>query len=402
MQSGPPHAALGYATTGLTKAEVASRTAAGQVNAAPPRSARSWGEIVRGNVLTWFNLILGVMFVLMVTFGHLRDSLFGFVLLANTAIGIAQEARAKVVLDRLRVLTAPRANVVRDGLEQEIAEGEVVLHDLVRVVAGGQVVADGEVLDSTGLEVDESLLTGESLPMAKEPGDPLLSGSFVVAGSGNFRTTAVGLDAYAQRIAGEGRRYTRMHSDIESGIDGILKVIGALILPTAALLVWGQVRADASFTVGLTNTVAAMAAMVPQGLVLLTSIAFAVSALFLARRKVLAQELPAVEGLARVDVLCVDKTGTITEPHPVFERFEPVNGDSAGPGGPPPPADGEGPPAGDVPRRPATWPWRPWAPSLRGPRPRTRPPERSRRPCPIPAGRRTAPCPSPPPASGAP
>jgi len=189
------------------------------------------------------------------------------------------------------------------------------------------VVADGETLESRSLEVDESLLTGESVPVIKEPGDRLLSGSFVVAGSGTFRATAVGPDAYAQRLTGEGKRYVRLHSDLMSGINGILRVIGTGIIPVGALLVWSQFRMGAGLEHGVTNTAAALVAMVPLGLVLLTSIAFAASAIVLARRKVLTSELPAVEGLARVDVLCIDKTGTITEPHPAFERYEPLSSD---------------------------------------------------------------------------
>ena len=178
-------------------------------------------------------------------------------------------------------------------------------------------------MEANSLEVDESLLTGESVPVIKSPGDRLLSGSFVVAGNGVFRATAVGPDAYAQRLTGEGKRYVRLHSDLVSGINDILRVIGIGIVPVGGFLIWAQFRMGEGMEHGVTNTVAALVAMVPQGLVLLTSIAFAVSAMTLARRKVLTSELPAVEGLARVDVLCIDKTGTITEPHPAYERFEP-------------------------------------------------------------------------------
>jgi cation-transporting ATPase E len=308
--------------TGLTKAEVRERVAAGQTNAAPRAGGRSVWDIIRGNVFTWFNLILGVLFVAVVVFGSWKDGLFGAIIFINAAIGIVQELRAKIALDRLTVLTAPAARVIRDSNETQVPVASVVLGDVVRVVSGDQVVADGEVLASDSLEVDESLLTGESLPVIKAPGDRLLSGSFVVAGSGVFRTTAVGPDAYAQRLTGEGKRYVRLHSDLMKGINDILRVIGVGILPVAGLLIWAQFRMHASVEEGVTNTVAALVAMVPQGLVLLTSIAFAVSAMTLARRQVLTSELPAVEGLARVDVLCIDKTGTITEPHPAYERFD--------------------------------------------------------------------------------
>jgi cation-transporting ATPase E len=292
------------------------------VNVTPRPGGRTTWDIVRGNVFTWFNLILGVLFVAMVSFGSWKDALFGSILVINTIIGIVQEMRAKVALDRLSLLTTPAVKVVRDGAVQELPVADVVLDDVLQVAAGDQIVADGEALTSQSLEVDESLLTGESVPISKEPGDKLLSGSFVVAGSGLFRATAVGADAYAQRLMGEGKRYVRLRSELMNGINGILRVIGLGIIPVGGLLIWAQFRMDATVEHGVTNTVAALVAMIPQGLVLLTSIAFAVSAITLARRNVLTRELPAVEGLARVDVLCIDKTGTITEPQPAFDRFE--------------------------------------------------------------------------------
>ncbi len=315
---------------GLTAAEVKARVDAGQVNVTPRPGGRTTWDIIRGNVFTWFNLILGVLFVAMVSFGSWKDALFGSILVINTVIGIVQEMRAKIALDRLSLLTTPAVRVIRDGTVQESPVADVVLDDVLQVAAGDQIVADGETLFSQSLEVDESLLTGESVPISKEPGDKLLSGSFVVAGSGVFRTTAVGADAYAQRLMGEGKRYVRLRSELMNGINGILRVIGLGIIPVGALLIWAQFRMDATVEHGVTNTVAALVAMIPQGLVLLTSIAFAVSAITLARRNVLTRELPAVEGLARVDVLCIDKTGTITEPQPAFDRFEPLAGRSNG------------------------------------------------------------------------
>jgi cation-transporting P-type ATPase E len=319
---GPSESRPATGLTGLTTAQVREQVAAGHTNVAPRPGGRSVWDIIRGNVFTWFNLILGVLFVAVVAFGSWKDSLFGAIIVINAAIGIVQELRAKIALDRLAVLTAPSARVVRDGLHTDVPVASVVLGDLVLVSSGDQVVADGEVTDSNSLEIDESLLTGESAPVVKRPGDRLLSGSFVVAGNGRFKTTAVGPDAYAQRLTGEGKRYVRLHSDLVKGINDILWVIGIGILPVGGLLIWAQFRLGAGVGQGVTNTVAALVAMVPQGLVLLTSIAFAVSAVALARRNVLTSELPAVEGLARVDVLCIDKTGTITEPRPAFERFE--------------------------------------------------------------------------------
>jgi cation-transporting P-type ATPase E len=314
--------AEGFAERGLTAEEVRARTEAGQTNVTPRPGGRTTWDIVRGNTFTFFNLILGILFVVMMIWGNWRDALFGWVIVINSSIGIYQEMRAKLVLDRLNLLTAPAANVVRDGQAQDIPVADVVLGDVVRIASGDQIVADGDVLVSRDLELDESLLTGESVPVHKEAGARLLSGSFVVAGSGVFTTTAVGSDAYAQRIAGESKRYVRLHSDLVSGINGFLRVIAIGILPVAALMIAAQFRMGATVEQGVTNTVAALVAMIPQGLVLMTSIAFAVAAVTLARRKVLTRELPAVEGLARVDVLCIDKTGTITEPQPAFERVE--------------------------------------------------------------------------------
>jgi cation-transporting ATPase E len=284
---------------GLTSEEVRARAAAGHVNTLPNRTSRSVWDIVRANIFTWFNLILGVLFVFMITFGSWRDALFGSIVVINAVIGIAQEMRAKITLDRLSLLTASTARVVRDGTERDIPIAEIVIDEVVRLSPGDQIAADGDVLHSHGLEVDESLLTGESVPVLKSQGADVLSGSFVVAGAGLFQVNAVGDQAFAQRIAGEGRRYARMRSDLQDGINGFLKVVGLGIVPMAALLIWSRWRAGVSVSDGVTNTVAALVAMVPQGLVLLTSIAFAVSAVVLARRNVLVQELPAVEGLAR-------------------------------------------------------------------------------------------------------
>ena len=346
--AGPPAGAGpgDLAERGLTAEEVRGRTEAGQTNVTPRPGGRTTWDIVRGNTFTFFNLILGVLFVVMMVFGNWRDALFGWVIVLNSGIGIYQEMRAKLVLDRLNLLTAPAAKVVRDGEARDIPIGEVVLGDVLQVASGDQIVADGDVLVSRDLELDESLLTGESLPVQKEVRAKLLSGSFVVAGSGLFATTAVGSDAYAQRIAGESKRYVRLHSDLVSGINGFLRVIAIGILPVAALMIWAQFRMGSTVEQGVTNTVAALVAMIPQGLVLMTSIAFAVAAVTLARRKVLTRELPAVEGLARVDVLCIDKTGTITEPQPAFERVELLEADgSAGPAPAAAPAGDGGVPA---------------------------------------------------------
>lgn len=309
-------------TRGLTAPEVADRVARGLVNDVPSAPTRSVREIVRANVLTRFNALLGGMLVVILVVGPLQDALFGLVLIANSLIGIVQEVRAKRTLDRLTLLAAPRARALRDGEVRDLSVGEIVLDDVLDVVAGSQVVVDGRVVGSQGLEVDESLLTGEADPVVKEPGDEVLSGSFVVAGSGRYVARRVGAEAYAVRIAEDARRFTLTRSELRSGIDTILRYVTWAIVPTAVLLFVSQIRAHDSWRSAMSGAVAGTVAMVPEGLVLLTSLAFAVAVVRLARRRVLVQELPAVEGLARVDVLCIDKTGTLTEGKLAVDRVE--------------------------------------------------------------------------------
>jgi cation-transporting P-type ATPase E len=313
---------------GLTSAEVEERIARGQVNDVPVAPSRTVAEIVRANVLTRFNALLGSMLVVILIVGPLQDALFGFVLIANAAVGIWQELRAKRTLDRLAVLTLPRARVVRRGEVREAPVSDVVLDDVLELQAGDQIVVDGQVLEGRGLEVDESLLTGEAEPVAKGPGDEVLSGSFVSAGSGRFRATRVGAQAYAAQLAEQARRFTLTRSELRAGIDQILRIVTWLLIPTAALLVASQLRSNASVRDALRGSVAGTVAMVPEGLVLLTSVAFAVGVVRLARRNVLVQELPAVEVLARVDVLCIDKTGTLTEGRLVVEEVEVLGGNA--------------------------------------------------------------------------
>lgn len=306
--------------TGLTAAEVRERVAAGRTNTVRSRTSRPVAEILRTNLLTWFNLVLGTLLVLILLYGSWRDGLFGLVLVANSAIGIAQELRAKRTLDRLALITAPRATVIRDGTPTEVAVADVVLDDVVALGPGDQLVVDGEVLSATGLELDESALTGEANPVSKMARDEVRSGSFVVAGSGLCRATAVGEDAWAARVERVGRRFTRADSEIMRGITAVLQVIGVLLVPVGAITIARNTQGAETAT-AVTDTVAALVAMVPEGLVLLSSVAFAVSGLALARRHVLVNELPAVELLARTDVVCVDKTGTLTEREPTFGRF---------------------------------------------------------------------------------
>ena len=311
---------------GLTEEQVAERIARGQVNDIPATPSRPVAEIVRSNVFTRFNALLGGLLVVILIVGPIQDALFGGVLIANTLVGMVQELRAKRTLDRLAVLTAPMARIVREGRSHELPVSAVVLDDVLELQPGDQVVVDGEVLDAQGLEVDESLLSGESEPVEKHPRDEVLSGSFVAAGSGRYRATRVGREAYATALAEEARRFTLTRSELRAGIDRILQIVTFAVVPTAILLVISQLRSSASVHDALRGAVAGTVAMVPEGLVLLTSVAFAVGVVRLARRKVLVQELPAVEVLARVDVLCIDKTGTLTEGRLAVERIEVLDG----------------------------------------------------------------------------
>jgi cation-transporting P-type ATPase E len=304
---------LGLVERGLSAAEVAQRVARGEVNDLPAAPTRTVWQIVRANVFTRFTALLGTMVALVLLVGSFQDALFGVVLVANAAVGIVQEVRAKRTLDRLAVLTAPRAKVVRDGQLREVAVRGLVLGDVVAAAIGDQIVVDGRALAVAGLQVDESLLTGESDPVEKAPGDEVLSGSFVVAGSGRYQATRVGRQAYAARLAQQARRFTLTRSELRDGTNQILKYVSWVIVPTGILLFWSQFHVQAGWRRAVSGAVAGTVAMVPEGLVLLLSIAFAAAVVRLGQGRVLVQELAAVEGLARVDVLCIDKTGTLTQ-----------------------------------------------------------------------------------------
>ncbi|HEY5505951.1 MAG TPA: HAD-IC family P-type ATPase [Coriobacteriia bacterium] len=311
---------------GLTDVEVAERVRLGQTNAEGAPTSRSVGEIVRRNVLTFFNGLLLVMLVAILAFGNARDALFGFVLFLNMAIGIFQELRAKHTLDKLSLLAAPGVRVVRDGETMEIPVAEVVLDDVIELRRGDQIVADGSLLETAGLEIDESLLTGESRPVLKRDGDGVMSGSFCVAGTGRMKATGVGAASYAQRLAAEAKRFRRVPSELRRTTDRILKTIAVALVPVGILLAATRWARTPVLGVVVPETVSGLVGMIPQGLVLLTSIAFAVSVIKLARRRALIEELPAVEILARVDVVCLDKTGTLTEPDLEVVAFETLDG----------------------------------------------------------------------------
>ncbi|MEU3568646.1 HAD-IC family P-type ATPase [Kitasatospora sp. NPDC036755] len=299
---------------GLTAAEVAERVAKGQVNDVPVRSSRSTKEIVRANVFTRFNAIIGVMFGIILIVGPIQDGLFGLVIVANTAIGIIQELRAKKTLDSLALIGEARPQVRRDGSARQIGVSEIVLDDTVLLGIGDKVIVDGEVTEADGLEIDESLLTGEPDPVLKQPGDPVMSGSFVVAGAGAFTATKVGREAYAAQLAEEASKFTLVKSELRTGIDSILRIITYLLIPTALGLIISQLAVEGrDWKEAVRRMVAGIVPMVPEGLVLLTSVAFAIGVVRLGRKQCLVQELPAIEGLARVDTVCLDKTGTLTE-----------------------------------------------------------------------------------------
>ena len=329
-------AAAELADTGLSSAQVAERVSAGQINDPGRQPTRTFAQIARANVLTRFNAILGGLFVVIVIVGPLQDGLFGLVLVANSGIGIIQELRAKRTLDRLSVLNAPTARVVRDGALAQIPAARVVLGEVIDLAPGDQIVVDGLVLRSFGLEIDESLLSGEAEPVGKPPQARVLSGSFVVAGGGRIVAEQVGAASYAARLASQARSYTPARSEIRDAINLLLTWISWPLIPVGALLVVSQLNSGQSVSAALRACVAGLVGMVPEGLVLLTSVAMAVGVIRLAARRVLVQDLPAIEGLARVDVVCCDKTGTLTQGRMHVVAVVPA-------GGP-----GDGVPAGDA------------------------------------------------------
>ncbi|MDO4613502.1 MAG: HAD-IC family P-type ATPase [Actinomycetaceae bacterium] len=306
---------------GLTDSEVAERRRDGRVNVAHQPTSRTIGAIIRDNCLTLFNAILLACLAVVVTVGSLRDGVFAGVLVLNAATGIMSEIRAKITLDKLAILSTTPLSVIRDGSETQVAPSDIVVDDLVVLRPGDQVPADGEIVESRGLEIDEAILTGESEPERKNPSDRALSGSSVVAGEGHLLVDAVGEDAWAYKMSSDVKRFEMAHSELSAGIDTILTWL-TRILPLMILVLgfsqidWsrglGGVLASGQWRTAVLAIVAALVGMIPQGLVLLTSVNFAAASLKLARNKVLVQELPAVEVLARVDVLCLDKTGTIT------------------------------------------------------------------------------------------
>ena len=305
------HAVAG--TYGLSQVEASRRVAAGGRRRGRG-SSRSYASIVRANVFTVFNLILGVAGAATLAFGEWQDALFLGVLVANAAIGTGQEVRAKHALDRLSAVVAPHARVVRDGEPRELPVEEVVVGDLVRVGAGDQVVADGRLERAEWLRLDESILTGESRPVERTVGDEVRSGSFVVEGAAEYVVAAVGPDSYAERLTGEARSFRHPRSPLERALNRLLFVLVAVLVPLGVILGYALWHRHASVGVAVPTSVAAVVTLIPEGLILLASLTYAVAALRMARLGALAQQLNATESLASVDVVCLDKTGTLTEP----------------------------------------------------------------------------------------
>jgi cation-transporting P-type ATPase E len=312
---------------GLTAEEVALRVRADEVNVSRRRTSRPLSAILRANFITPINGLIGALAAIVLIFGSWPDALFAGIIIANTIIGTVQELRAKRTLDRLSLINQAKATVIRDGEHHLVDPSQIVRDDLVLLQPGDRIVVDGPVVESRNLEIDESLLTGEADPMAKGLGDEVQSGSFVVAGTGVFRAERIGAESYASKLVEEASRFTRTNSELQNGINRFIKLISWLIVPIAILLIVSQLADVSGFRDTIVSTVAGIVPMIPEGLVLLTSIAFAVGIIRLGRRKCLVQELPAVEGLARTDVLCLDKTGTLTEGGMDVEEVRPVEGD---------------------------------------------------------------------------
>lgn len=308
---------------GLTSAEVAERVERGQVNEAPSATSRSLSDIIRKNTFTWFNALIGSMWIIMLIVAPIQDSLFGFVIVANTLIGIIQEYRAARTLEKLAVIGEAKPVVRRDGADVQVRPNEIVVDDVIVISTGDQLVVDGEVLEAAGLQIDESLLTGEADPVDKHPGEGAMSGSFVVAGSGVYRATRVGRDSFAAGLTEQAKKFALTNSELRDAINRFIRIVSYFLVPVGVLLLTSQlIRAELPIDEAIRGTIAGVVTMVPEGLVLLTSIAMAVSVIRLAQRRVLVQDLPAVEVLARVDTVCADKTGTLTEPGMHLNRIE--------------------------------------------------------------------------------
>ena len=312
--------------TGLTDEQVRERVEEGKVNADENPNTRTYKQIIRENTLTFFNFLNLVLLVLVLLVGSYKNAFFVCIIIINTLIGIAQEIRAKITIDKLAILTAKKSVVIREGQKWTVPTEELVVDDIVCLKAGDQIPADARILEGS-VEVNESLLTGESDNLPKNEGDELFSGSFVTSGEACCQIIHVGKDNYAAQITSEAKEFKRHNSELKNSLNAILKVISVIIVPLGELLFYKQYYlAGDSFRDSVVSMVAGVLGMIPEGLVLLTSVALTLGALVLANKKTLVQELYCIETLARVDTLCLDKTGTITEGTMCVERVEPWNG----------------------------------------------------------------------------
>lgn len=311
---------------GLSSQQVAGQIQRGLHNGDSGVKSKTEGQIIWENVFTFFNLLNFALAAAVILVGSPRSALFMGVILSNIVIGSFQGIRAKHTIDKLSLISSPKAAVLRDGKRQTIPVEQVVLDDILLLTAGNQICADA-VVAAGECEVNESLITGESDPILKQPGEPLLSGSFVVSGQCSAQVEHVGAENYANKIAGDAKYIKKRNSEIMDSIDLIVKIIGFAILPIGGLLFWKQyfVLGD-TFQGSVVSTCAAMVGMIPEGLVLLISLAFAVSVIKLSRHKTLVQDMYCIETLARVDTLCLDKTGTITEGSMQVDGLSPFEG----------------------------------------------------------------------------
>lgn len=323
--------------TGLTNEEVQERIAQGQVNNNENPNTRTYKQIILENTLTFFNFLNLVLLVLVLLVGSYKNSMFVGIIFINTVIGIIQEIRAKKTIDKLAILTESKTVVLREGKKWKISTEKLVVDDLIFLKAGEQVPADAKILEGS-LEVNESLLTGEADNLPKNTGDELFSGSFVTAGQACCQIIHVGSDNYASRITSEAKEFKRHNSELRNSLNAILKVISIIIVPLGAMLFYKQYYfVGDNIRDSVVNMVAAVLGMIPEGLVLLTSVALTLGALKLAQKKTLVQELYCIETLARVDTLCLDKTGTITEGTMCVEAvesyppvYDEISGEAAG------------------------------------------------------------------------
>ena len=331
--SAPPDSVL--EARGLTSEQVAERTSAGSVNTQNNATSRSTATIIRTHLFTMFNLVLGLCGLAVILVGSWLDTLFLLAAIANVVIGFTQEFSAKRQLDRIALLRRAPATALRDGKLVPVALDELVLDDVVLLKRGDQVPADAVVLTSDGLDLDESLLTGENDPVGKVPGDSVLSASSVIGGSGKVRLTAVGATSRAAKITAEARQFTTIHSELRAGMERVVTWITWALVPIIAIVLNGQMQAAGGWQLALDSgawrdalitSVSSVASMIPQGLALMTTISFAVASVKLARTEVLIQEQPAVEVLARVDTVCFDKTGTLTEGGVRFDSVRSLTG----------------------------------------------------------------------------